>query len=171
MQRGRIGRSVLITFLGMLMLLAPFTALTSAAGSTELTLVVTLSDVAEGDSWYSDSSDLSIQISVHNPSEETITLEYNPSCPVEISMFDSSGVQLTSLREHRTCLEQNRAIDVLPHQTRTLDSFDWDWTEDQYKVPGMNSNYSGWPLLSADHFCQADVLRQLMLITSIRAYR
>ncbi|HIC22566.1 MAG TPA: hypothetical protein EYO84_04000, partial [Planctomycetes bacterium] len=129
MQRGRIGRSVLISFLGVLMLLAPFTALTSAAGSTELTLIVTLSDVTEGDSWYSDSSELSMQISVHNPSEGTITLEYNPSCPVEISMFDSSGVLLTSLREHRTCLEQNRAIDVLPHQTRTLDSFDWDWTD------------------------------------------
>ena len=138
MQRGRIGRSVLISFLGMLMLLAPFSALASAAGSTELTLVVTLSDVDEGDSWYSDSSDLSVQISVHNPSEGTITLEYNPSCPVEISMFDSSGVLLTSLREHRTCLEQNRAIDVLPHQTRTLDSFDWDWTDGADQLVGSD---------------------------------
>jgi predicted transcriptional regulator len=120
------------------MLLAPLTALTSAEGSDELTLQVTLSDIADGEQWYSDSTDLSMQVSVHNPSEGTLTLEYNPSCPVEISMLDSSGALLTSLREHRTCFEQSRAIDVLPHQTRTLDSFDWDWTNGADQLVGSD---------------------------------
>jgi len=138
MQSGRFGSSLLITFLGILMLLAPFSALAGATGSSELTLVVTLSDLAEDEQWYDDTTDLTIHISVHNPSDDTVTLEYNPSCPVEISMLDSNDAVLTSLREHRTCFVQSRAIDVLPQQTRTLDTFDWDWTNGADQLVGSD---------------------------------
>ncbi len=112
----------------LILLLAPLAAVGATADETMLQVVLEI-DEADGDAlWHAEEVALSIAISIYNPSSSTISFDYNPSCPFQISFIDSVGEIHSNDREHRTCFQQERGIDISPGQTRSIDSLDWDWT-------------------------------------------
>ncbi len=125
--RGRDSVSRLLIVGLAFILLAPLAISSASADSDDIELVISISEPTTGADWYDGGESLSISISVKNSGATTQSIEYNPSCPVEIEILDKDDELFTSLREHRVCLEQRRAIDIPAGQTRSLDSFDWQW--------------------------------------------
>ncbi len=125
--RGRDSASRLLIVGLAFILLAPLAMSSASADSDDIELVISISEPTTGADWYDGEESLSISISVKNSGATTQSIEYNPSCPVEIEILDEDDEFFTSLREHRVCLEQRRAIDIPAGQTRNLDSFDWQW--------------------------------------------
>lgn len=125
--RGQESASRLLIIGLAFILLAPLAISSASADSDDIELVVSIDEPTNGAVWYDGADTLSISISVKNSGATTQSIEYNPSCPVEIEMLDKDNELFTSLREHRVCLEQRRAIDIPAGQTRNLDSFDWQW--------------------------------------------
>jgi len=125
--RGRDSVSRLLIVGLAFILLAPLAFSSASADSDDIELVISISEPTTGADWYDGDESLTISISVKNSGATTQSIEYNPSCPVEIEILDKDDELFTSLREHRVCLEQRRAIDIPAGQTRSLDSFDWQW--------------------------------------------
>nr|AIE92551.1 hypothetical protein [uncultured marine group II/III euryarchaeote AD1000_24_F05] len=125
--RGRDSVSRLLIVGLAFILLAPLAISSASADSDDIELVISISEPTTGADWYDGGESLSISISVKNSGATTQSIEYNPSCPVEIEILNKDDELFTSLREHRVCLEQRRAIDIPAGQTRSLDSFDWQW--------------------------------------------
>ncbi len=124
---GRNSDSRLLIIALAFILLAPLAISSASADSEDIELVISISEPTTGADWYDGGESLSISISVKNSGATTQSIEYNPSCPVDIEIFDNNDESFTTLREHRVCLEQRRAIDIPAGQTRSLDSFDWQW--------------------------------------------
>ena len=125
--RGRESGSRLLIVGLAFILLAPLAISSASADSTDIELVISIDETTTGAAWYDGGETLSISISVKNSGATTQSIEYNPSCPVEIEILNSDEELFSSLREHRVCLQQRRAIDIPAGQTRNLDTFDWDW--------------------------------------------
>jgi len=125
--RGRESASRLLIVGLAFILLAPLAISSASADSADIELVISIDEPTTGAIWYDGGEALSISISVKNSGDTTQSIEYNPSCPVEIKILDKDDELFTSLRDHRVCLEQRRAIDIPAGQTRNLDSFDWQW--------------------------------------------
>ena len=125
--RGRDSVSRLLIVGLAFILLAPLAFSSASADSDDIELVISISEPTTGADWYDGDESLTISISVKNSGATTQSIEYNPSCPVEIEILDKDDELFTSLREHRVCLEQRRAIDIPAGQTRSFDSFDWQW--------------------------------------------
>jgi len=131
----RTGSRVLLFAAVLVLLAAPLTSVSSAADGDDLTLAVTLSEATENDDWYSDSQPLEIRVALRNDGDSSIAVEYNPSCPAQMTVLTGEPLtEFVALDDLRTCLNQQRAIDLLAHQTRQLDSFSWDWTDGQGEV-------------------------------------
>ena len=131
----RSGSRVLLFAAVLVLLAAPLTSVSSAADGDDLTLAVTLSEATENDDWYSDSQPLEIIVAVRNDGDSSVAVEYNPSCPAQMTVLTGVPlIEFVALDDLRTCLDQQRAIDLLAHQTRQLDSFSWDWTDGQGEV-------------------------------------
>lgn len=124
--RGREYSSRLLIVGLSFILLAPLAISSASADSTDIELVISIDETTTGAAWYDEGEALSISISVKNSGATTQSIEYNPSCPVEIEILNNDEL-FTSLRDHRVCLQQRRAIDIPAGQTRNLDTFDWDW--------------------------------------------
>jgi predicted transcriptional regulator len=125
--RGRKSTSRLLIVGLAFILLAPLAISSASADSTDIELVISIDETTTGAAWYDEGESLSISISVKNSGATTQSIEYNPSCPVEVEILNNDDELFTSLRDHRVCLQQRRAIDIPAGQTRNLDTFDWDW--------------------------------------------
>ena len=110
-----------------MLLILPLASNSVMANSNDVELVITFGEPNSDGDWFIENESLSISIEILNNAQNTRSIEYNPSCPVEIEMFDNNGELFTNLREHRACQQQNRAIDIPSGQTRLLDNFVWDW--------------------------------------------
>ena len=131
----RAGSRALLFAAVLALLAAPLTSVSSAADGDDLTLAVTLSEATEDGDWYSDSQPLEISVALRNDGDSSVALEYNPSCPAQMTVLTGEPLtEFVTLDDLRTCLEQQRAIDLLAHQTRQLDSFSWDWSDGQGEV-------------------------------------
>lgn len=111
----------------VMMLMIPSATAGSGDGGSDLELVVTLAEPTSGAEWYSGDEPVSITMAIRNNGDVSEAVDYNPSCPVEISMLDANGALFSNLREHRTCLSQRRAIDIAAGQMVELDTFEWNW--------------------------------------------
>lgn len=117
----------MFAFLLVAVLIAPLTASSASAAEDDIELVISISEPSSNGDWFTNANTLGISIAIKNSGTTTQSIEYNPSCPVSILMFDGEGQQFTALDEHRNCFNQRRGIDIPAGQTRTLDSFDWNW--------------------------------------------
>ena len=125
--RGPGSASKILIILLALILIAPLASNSVSGDSDDIELIITFDEPASGSPWYYGNESLSIDIKIYNSGQNTESIEYNPSCPVEIEMVNSEGEVFSSLHEHRACQQQRRAIDIPAGQTRSLDSFDWNW--------------------------------------------
>ncbi len=126
MRGGESAGRVLIILLSLILII-PLASNSASADSDDLELVITFEEPNFDSSWYNENETLLMDIKIHNSASSTQSVEYNPSCPVEIEMLDGNGVLFSSLNEHRACQQQWRAIDIPAGQTRNLDSFEWNW--------------------------------------------
>tara|TARA_B100001750_G_scaffold248049_1_gene276383 strand:+ start:645 stop:3290 length:2646 start_codon:yes stop_codon:yes gene_type:complete len=99
----------------------------ASASSDDIELVITFDEPTSDPLWYYGNETLLIDIKIYNSGSDTQSVEYNPSCPVEIEMVDFNGEIFSNLQDHRACQQQLRAIDIPAGQTRNLDSFEWNW--------------------------------------------
>ena len=130
-----VGSRVLLFAVVLALLVTPLTSVSSASDGDDLALAVTISDATENGVWYSDSQPLEISFAILNDGDSSLTVEYNPSCPGQMTVLTGEPLtEFVALDELRTCLDQLRAIDLLAHQTRQLDSISWDWTDGQGAV-------------------------------------
>ena len=125
--KGRESASRLLIIGLAFVLLAPLAITSASADANDIQLVISIDEPPTGAAWYDGGETLSMLISVKNTGSTTQSIEYNPSCPVEIEILNHDDELFTSLRDHRVCLQQRRAIDIPAGQTRNLDTFDWDW--------------------------------------------
>jgi len=125
--RGRKSAGRTLIILLSLILIIPLVGNSASADSDDIELVITFEEPNFDSSWYNENETLLIDIKIHNSASSTQSVEYNPSCPVEIEILDGNGELFSSLYEYRACQQQRRAIDIPAGQTRNLDTFEWHW--------------------------------------------
>ena len=87
--RGRESSSRLLIVGLSFILLAPLAISSASADSSDIELVISIDETTTGAAWYDEGESLSISISVKNSGATTQSIEYNPSCPVEIEIFEN----------------------------------------------------------------------------------
>ena len=125
--RGRESAVRVLIVLLSLILIIPLASNSTSADSDGIELAITIEEPNFDSSWYNENETLVIDIKIHNSGSSTQSIEYNPSCPVEIEMLDGNGELFSNLHEHRACQQQRRGIDIPAGQTRSIDNFEWDW--------------------------------------------
>ncbi len=125
--RGRGSASNILIILLALILIIPLASNSVSGDSDDIELLITFDEPTSDSAWYYGNESLSMDIKIHNSGSNTESIEYNPSCPVEIEMVNAEGEVFSNLNEHRACQQQLRAIDIPAGQTRSLDNFEWNW--------------------------------------------
>lgn len=125
--RGRGSASNILIILLALILIIPLASNSVSGDSDDIELLITFDEPTSDSAWYYGNESLSMDIKIHNSGSNTESIEYNPSCPVEIEMVNAEGEVFSNLNEHRACQQQRRAIDIPAGQTRSLDNFEWNW--------------------------------------------
>jgi DNA-binding MarR family transcriptional regulator len=137
-QRQR-GSGLLIAFMVVLLGIAS-AATASAAESGEggnespLSLIVGIS-AAENGVYYTDSESVDISVSIRNDAVESVSFEYNPSCPFSLIVTANNGSVLFDIDAVRSCAGQRRAIDIPAGGERNLDDLSWDWQNSGEIIP------------------------------------
>ena len=80
---------IIIILLPMLLIL-PLASNSVMANSNDVELVITFGEPNSDGDWFIENESLSISIEILNNAQNTRSIEYNPSCPVEIEMFDNN---------------------------------------------------------------------------------